>query len=181
MMTWLSVNQIPTLTAAKWYIASRPATWCRLKLADVTVYTYAGAAMSVSKNEGPVERKKYVWKNMQKLQDAGHSHRSPSNQTHFQGRNARVNGLFWRWPQQNIQESRSKFRKYWQKQTSGLYSTLQIRNTVEDGTFQLIEMDHISGSHRDSLSLHAYHNQRTCDAPLQWLQMYTLYTRYAIK
>lgn len=73
---------------------------------------------------------------------------------------------FWRWPQQNIQESRSKFRKYRQKQTSGLYSTLQIRNTVEDGTFRLIEMDHISGSHRDSLSLHAYHNQRTCDAPL---------------
>lgn len=60
MMTWLSVNQIPTLTAAKWSIASRPATLCRLKLADVTVYTYAGAAVSVSKNEGPVERKKYV-------------------------------------------------------------------------------------------------------------------------
>lgn len=99
-----------------------------------------------------------------------------SNQTHFQGRNARVNGLFWRWPQQNIQEWRSKFWKDWQKQTSGLHSTLQIRKTVEDGTFQLIEMDHISGSHRDSLSLHGYHNQRTCDAPLVAPDVYSVHT-----
>lgn len=43
MMTWVRVNQIPTLAGAKWSIASRPATLCRLKLADVTVYAYAGA------------------------------------------------------------------------------------------------------------------------------------------
>lgn len=65
MMTWLSVNQIPTLTGAKWPIASHPATLCRLKLADVKVYTYTGATTSGLKNEGPVGRKKYVRKNMQ--------------------------------------------------------------------------------------------------------------------
>lgn len=108
-MTWLSVNQIPTFTGAKWPIASRPATLCRLKLADVTVYTNAGGVRTRSYERNMYEKiskmQKIILPDM-KLDAVMGLHRTEATSDH----NGRFNGPFWHWPQQNIRQSRSKLK-----------------------------------------------------------------------